>query len=75
MSFESEDDSTSFTNYYIPKVEIKAFNVLINSKSFVDVTIKNKEERYEKIIEMSKINNFATGNFLKYDFLRYFKPL
>ena len=75
LSFESEDDSTSFTKCYIPKVEIKAFNVLINSKSFVDVTMKNKEERYEKIIEMCKINNFATGNFLKYDFLRYFKPL
>ena len=33
-SFENEEDGTSFSKYYIPKVEIKDFNVLIDGKSF-----------------------------------------
>ena len=37
------------------EVEIKDFNVLIDEKTFFNVSIKNKEETYEKIIEMSKI--------------------
>ena len=38
----------------IRHVEIKYFNALIDEKSFFDVPIKNKEEKYEKTIEMSK---------------------
>ena len=57
-------DRTSFSKYYTPKVEIKDFNVLIDGKRFLDVPIKNKEEPYEKIIEMSKNNDCTTGNLL-----------
>ena len=35
------------------KLKKKAFNVLIEGKRFLHVTLKNKEA-YEKIIEMSK---------------------
>ena len=42
LSFESEEDRTSFSKYYVPKVEIKYFNVLIDRKSFFDVPVKNK---------------------------------
>ena len=31
---------------------MKDFNILIDGKSFFDLTIKNEEEAYEKIIEM-----------------------
>ena len=49
LSFENEEDRTSFSRYYVPKVEIKDFNVLIDGKRFFDVALKNKEEAYEKI--------------------------
>ena len=52
----------SCLNYYVPSVEIKDFNVLIDGKSFFNVPVKNKEEAYEKIIEMSKNNDYTTGN-------------
>ena len=42
LSFENEEDWTSFSKYYVPKVEIKYFNVLIDRKSFFDVPVKNK---------------------------------
>ena len=47
-SFENEENRTSFSNYYVPKVEIKDSNVLINGKCFFDVPVKNKEEAYKK---------------------------
>ena len=34
LSFENEEDGTSFSKYYVPNVEIKEFNVLIDGKSF-----------------------------------------
>ena len=44
LSFENEEDRTSFSKYYVPKVEIKEFNMLIDGKRFLDVPVKNKEE-------------------------------
>ena len=57
----------SFSHYYVPKVQIKEFTVLIGGKSFFDLPIKN-EEAYEKIISMSN-NDYTTGNLL--DFAYY----
>ena len=34
---------------------------------FFDPPIKNKEEIYEKIIEMGRNSDYATGNFLDYE--------
>ena len=34
LSFENEDDRTSFSKYYTRNVETKDFNVLIDGKSF-----------------------------------------
>ena len=51
LSFENEDDRTSFSKYYVPSVQIKDFNVIIDGKKFFDMSIKNKEETYKQIIE------------------------
>ena len=67
LTFENKDDRTSFSKYYLPKVEIKDFNVLIDGESFFEIPIKNKEEVYEAIIEMSRNNNYTTGNLLDYE--------
>ena len=57
-----------FQKFYTPKVEIKDFNALIDGKSFFDVPVKNKEEKYEKSIEISKNNDYTTGNLLDYEY-------
>ena len=36
---------------------MKDFNVLIDRKSFFDLSVKNEEEAYENIIEMSNNND------------------
>ena len=80
MSFHriaGENDTTtyqrdSFSHYYVPNVRIKDFNVLIDGKSFFDLPVKNEEEAYEKILDMSNSNDYTTGNLL--DFV-YFKKI
>ena len=46
----------------------KGFNVLIDGKPFFEIPIKNKEEAYEQIIEMSKNNDYTTGNLLDFEY-------
>ena len=73
FSFERNvigDNRDSISHYYVPNIEIKDFNVLIDEKSFFDLPVKNKEEAYEKIIEMSNNNDYTTGNLLDF---AYFK--
>ena len=68
LSFVNEDYETLFSKYNAPKFGIKYFNVLIDGKGFFDVPIKNKEKAYEKITEMSKNNDYTTGNLLDYEY-------
>ena len=69
LTFETNTEGghrDSFSRYYVPNVEIKDFNVLIDGKSFFDLPVKNEEEAYEKIIEMSRNNDYTTGNLLNF---------
>ena len=56
LSFENENDRTSFSHYYTPNVEIKDFNLLIDGKSFFETLIKDKEA-YEKLLKSEEIDN------------------
>ena len=70
----TKDYRDSFSHYYVPNVRIKDFNVLIDGKSFFDLPVKNEEEAYEKIIEMSNNNYFTTGYLLDFGyFLKNYK--
>ena len=60
----------SFSNYYVPKVKVNDFNVLTDVKSFYDLSVKNDEEAYEKIIDMSNNNDYTTGNLLDYAYYK-----
>ena len=67
LPFENEDDRTSFSEYYVPNVQINDFNLLVDGKSFFDIPIKIDEETYEQITEMGRNNDYTTGNFLDYE--------
>ena len=66
----NSDSRYSFSNYYVPKVKINDFNVLIDGKSLFDLPAKNKQEAYGKIMDMSNNNDYTTSNLLDY---AYFK--
>ena len=63
-----------FFNFFLPRVMIKDFNVIIDQLVFFDLPIKTEEEAYEKIIDISKNNEYTTGNLFDYEyFKKYYK--
>ena len=74
LSFENEEDRTSFSKFYAPKVEIKDCNMLIDRKSVFDAPVKNKEEAYEKTMSICKNNYYTTGSLLDHEhFSKHYK--
>ena len=55
-----------FDMSYMPQVEFKNFNALFDNKPFYDQPIKNKQEVYKKLVEVSGNDDYATGNLLDY---------
>ena len=47
-------------------VKIKDFNALINNKSLSDQPGKYKQEAYEKLIKLSRNDDYTTGKLLDY---------
>ena len=41
---------------------------MTDGKQFFEIPVKNKEEAYELIIEMSKNDDYTTGNLLEYGY-------
>ena len=55
----TKDYRDSFSQYYVPNVEIKDFNVLIDGKIFFNLPVKHEEEAYEKIMNMNNNNDYT----------------
>ena len=71
LSFENEDNGTSYYKYHMQNVEIKDYNILIDGNAFFELPIKNLEETYEKITQITDHSGYYTrGNLLDY---KYFK--
>ena len=74
LAYQTADDRQSFSQFYLPKVMVKDFNITIDKLAFFDFPIKTEEEVYEKIIDISRNNEYTTGNLLDYDyFKKYYK--
>ena len=70
MAYQNAHDRQSFSQFYLPKVLVKDFNVIIDKLAFFDLPIKTEEEAYEKIIDICRINEYTTGNLLDYDYFK-----
>ena len=74
LAYQNADDRQSFSQFYLPRVMVKDFNVIIDKLVFFDLPIKTEEEAYEKVIDVSRNNEYTTGNLLDYDyFKKYYK--
>ena len=74
LAYQNVDDRQSCDEFYLPKVMVKDYNVIIDKLAFSDLPIKTEEEAYEKIIDISRNNEYTTGNLLDYDyFKKYYK--
>ena len=71
LSFENEDDRTSYYKYYLPIVEIKDYNILIDGNAIFELPIKNIEETYERIIQITDYSGYYTrGHLLDYEYFK-----
>ena len=68
MAFENDDDRTSDDEYYLPTVEIKDSNIVINCENFFDQPIKNNKITYDNIrkIATGKGDDYTNGCLLDY---------
>ena len=74
LAYQTAIDRQSFSTFYLPRVMIKDYNVIIDKLAFFDLPIKTEEEAYEKIIDISRNNEYTTDNLLDYDyFKKYYK--
>ena len=55
LAFENDNHRISTNRYYLPIVQIKDYNIMINGENFFDQSIKNNKVTYENI------RKFATG--------------
>ena len=79
LSFENEDDRTSHSTYYLPKVEIKDYNVMIDGKNvFINqqIAILRHMKILEKLILVKEMTTQPTGRFLDYSYFKgYYKMI
>ena len=74
LAYQTANDRQSYSQFYLPRVMVKDFNVIIDKLAFLDFPIKTKEEAYEKIIDISRNNEYRTGNLLDHDYFeKYYK--
>ena len=70
LAFENDDNRTSDEQYYLPTVEIKDYNIMINGENFFDQLIKNNKVTYENIrkIATGQGDDYTTGCLLDYPY-------
>ena len=74
LAYRNADDRQSFPQFFLPRVMMKDYNVIVDKLAFFDLPIKTEEEAYEKIIDISRNNEYTTGSLLDYDyFKKYYK--
>ena len=63
LTFENDNDRMSTKRYYLPIVEIKDYNIMINGENFFDQPIKNNKVTYENIrkIATGQGDDYTTG--------------
>ena len=72
LPFENENGRTSHSTYYLLKVEIKDYNVMIDGTNFFDQPINSMNTTYENIrkITTGKGDDCTTGCLLDYPYFK-----
>ena len=72
LAIENDTQRTTSKGYYLPSVEIKTYNVMINGENVFDQSIKNNKVTYENIrkIATGREDDYTTGCLLDYPFFK-----
>ena len=68
LAFENDNDRINTDRYYLPTVQIKDYNIMINRENFFDQPIKNNKLTYENIrkIATGQGDDYTNGCLLDY---------
>ena len=69
FAFENDAQRTSNKKYYLPNVEIKGQNVMIDGKNIFDQTVQNNKMTYENIAS-GQGDDYTNGFLLDYAYFR-----
>ena len=72
LAFENDAQRKVHSGYYLPNVEIKNYNVMINGENFFDQPIKDNKVTYENIrkIATGRGDDYTNGCLLDYPYFR-----
>ena len=72
LLFENENGRKKHTRYYLPTVEIKDYNVMIDGKNVFDQPVKSDTRTYDNIIKIatSQGDDYTTGCLLDYPYFK-----
>ena len=49
LAYRNDDDRQLFSQFYLPKVMVKDYNVIIDKLAFIDLPIKMKKKHMKKL--------------------------
>ena len=60
------------TKYYLPRIDLKKYNVIIDGRNFYDNPIESDIEKYRELkrVMIGKGKDYTTGSLLDYDFFK-----
>ena len=60
------------TKYYLPRIDITKYNVIIDGRNFYDNPIENDIEKYRELkkVMIGKGEDYTTGSLLDYDYFK-----
>ena len=72
LAFENDNNRISDDEYYLPTVEIKDYNIVINGENVFDQPIKNNKITYDNIRKVAKGqgDDYTTGCLLDYPYFK-----
>ena len=74
LAFENDIQRTSAKGYYLPNVDIKDYNIMINGENFFHQPMKNNKVTYQNIrkIAAGQGDDYTSGCLLDYPYFKDF---
>ena len=72
LSFEDEEQQTSYKQYYLPTLDIKDYNVMIDGQNLFDQPVRNDLITYDSIrkVATGQGDDYSTGCLLDYNYFK-----
>ena len=72
LAFENDTQRASAKGYYLPNVEIKDYNIMINGENVFDQPVKDNKVTYENLtkVAIGTGDDYTTGSLLDYPYFK-----